>query len=71
MHSLRPDSHLTVFLSDGAIKRAKLEKTEPQITYEAFVADLAEGDSFTSSLIDVLVKVRTPAVVAAYLLTHL
>ena len=44
--------------SASAVKRAKLEKGEPTITYEAFVEDLDEGDSFTSALIDVLVKVR-------------
>lgn len=43
--------------SSGAIKRARLEKAEPTITYEAFVEDLDRGDSFTTSLIDVLVKV--------------
>ncbi|OBZ70252.1 hypothetical protein A0H81_09631 [Grifola frondosa] len=46
-------------LVTGAVKRAKLEKGEPSITYEAFVEELDEGDSFTASLIDVLVKVRT------------
>ncbi|OCH95937.1 hypothetical protein OBBRIDRAFT_787783 [Obba rivulosa] len=40
----------------GAVKRAKLEKGEPSITYETFVQELDEGDSFTTSLIDVLVK---------------
>ncbi|CAL1700411.1 unnamed protein product [Somion occarium] len=40
----------------GACKRAQLEKGEPSITYEAFVEELDEGDSFTTSLIDVLVK---------------
>lgn len=44
--------------SAGAVKRAKLEKGEPIITYEAFVEELDEGDAFTSALIDVLVKVR-------------
>lgn len=44
--------------SFGAIKRAKLERVdEPTITYEAFVEDLDRGDSFTTSLIEVLVKV--------------
>lgn len=42
----------------GAVKRARLEKGEPTITYEAFVEELDEGDAFTSALIDVLVKVR-------------
>ncbi|THH33476.1 hypothetical protein EUX98_g708 [Antrodiella citrinella] len=40
----------------GSVKRAKLEKGEPTITYEAFVEELDEGDAFTSALIDVLVK---------------
>ena len=36
----------------------KVEDEKPTITYEAFVEDLDEGDSFTASLVDVLVKVR-------------
>ncbi len=36
----------------------EVEKDGPSITYEAFVGDLDEGDSFTTSLVDVLVKVR-------------
>jgi len=40
----------------GACKRTKLEKGEPSITYEAFVEELDEGDSFTVTLIDFLVK---------------
>ncbi|KAG6891685.1 hypothetical protein C0992_010088 [Termitomyces sp. T32_za158] len=40
----------------GTIKRVALEKTEPTITYEDFVHDLETGDSFTTSLIEVLVK---------------
>lgn len=40
----------------GAIKRSMLEKTEPTISYENFVDDLDTGDSFTTSLIDILVK---------------
>ena len=47
--------------SSGAIKRARLEKVEPMITYEAFIEDLDRGDSFTTSLIEVLVKVRLTA----------
>ncbi|KDQ64442.1 hypothetical protein JAAARDRAFT_52391 [Jaapia argillacea MUCL 33604] len=43
-------------LVSGAIKRAKLEKGEPTITYESFVEDLDEGDSFTTSIVAVLVK---------------
>jgi len=40
----------------GALKRSKIEKIEPTITYEDFVKELDSGDSFTTSLIDVLVK---------------
>ena len=43
---------------DGAINRSKLEKTDPTISYELFVEELDAGDSFTTSLIDILVKVR-------------
>jgi hypothetical protein len=43
----------------GAIKRSALEKTGPTISYENFVDDLDIGDSFTTSLIDILVKVRS------------
>ncbi|KAF9236234.1 hypothetical protein BU15DRAFT_50440 [Melanogaster broomeanus] len=43
-------------LVSGAIKRARLDKVEPMISYEAFVEDLDRGDSFTTSLIEVLVK---------------
>ncbi|KAF8838377.1 hypothetical protein BDN67DRAFT_991343 [Paxillus ammoniavirescens] len=43
-------------LVSGAIQRAKLEKVEPMISYETFVEDLDRGDSFTTSLIEVLVK---------------
>jgi hypothetical protein len=31
---------------------------EPSITYESFVIELDTGDSFTLSLVDILVKVR-------------
>ena len=44
--------------SQGAVKRSKLEKAEPTISYETFVEDLDPGDSFTTSLIEILVKVR-------------
>ncbi|KAK7470325.1 hypothetical protein VKT23_001756 [Stygiomarasmius scandens] len=44
-------------LVSGAIKRARLEKTgEPTISYENFVEELDVGDSFTSTIIDCLVK---------------
>ncbi|EJF62351.1 hypothetical protein DICSQDRAFT_39920, partial [Dichomitus squalens LYAD-421 SS1] len=40
----------------GAIKRMKVEQDDPSITYEAFVEELDEGDAFTATLVDVLVK---------------
>ncbi|OAX43347.1 hypothetical protein K503DRAFT_862319 [Rhizopogon vinicolor AM-OR11-026] len=43
-------------LISGAIKRHRLEKIEPAISYEHFVEDLDRGDSFTTSLIEILVK---------------
>jgi len=43
-------------LVSGAIKRSKLEKAEPTISFESFVEDLDAGDSFTASVIDILVK---------------
>lgn len=45
-------------LVSGAIKRHRLEKIEPSesISYEHFVEDLDGGDSFTTSLIEILVK---------------
>ncbi|KAG6845426.1 hypothetical protein H0H87_009333 [Tephrocybe sp. NHM501043] len=43
-------------LVSGAITRSTLEETEPTIGYEEFVHDLETGDSFTTSLIEVLVK---------------
>ncbi|KAK1223343.1 hypothetical protein PQX77_013820 [Marasmius sp. AFHP31] len=43
-------------LVTGAIARAGLEKNEPTISYERFVEELDTGDSFTSSIIDCLVK---------------
>lgn len=44
--------------SCGAISRASLEKDEaPTISYESFVQDLDHGDSFTTTLVDILVKV--------------
>lgn len=36
----------------------KVENESPSITYESFVEELDEGDAFTTTLIDVLVKVR-------------
>ncbi|KII95257.1 hypothetical protein PLICRDRAFT_86655 [Plicaturopsis crispa FD-325 SS-3] len=43
----------------GSIERSKLEKTEPTMTYESFVEDLDCGDSFTTSIVDILVKELT------------
>ncbi len=40
----------------GAINRAAVEK-EPTITFDDFVKELDTGDAFTTSLIDILVKV--------------
>ncbi|KAE9409850.1 hypothetical protein BT96DRAFT_766343, partial [Gymnopus androsaceus JB14] len=42
-------------LINGAIKRYKLEKTEPEINFELFAKQLDAGDSFTTSLVDILV----------------
>ncbi|KAF9651745.1 hypothetical protein BDM02DRAFT_3084102, partial [Thelephora ganbajun] len=41
-------------LVSGAIKRSSLEKDHPPITYEAFIEELDEGDSFTASMFDLL-----------------
>ncbi|KIK67725.1 hypothetical protein GYMLUDRAFT_36473 [Collybiopsis luxurians FD-317 M1] len=43
-------------LVSGAIKRSKLEKAEPQISFKDFVEELDVGDSFTTSLVDILVQ---------------
>ncbi|KAJ7682368.1 hypothetical protein DFH06DRAFT_1464110 [Mycena polygramma] len=43
-------------LVSGAIKRSKLEKSEPTISYKHFVEDLDAGDSFTTSVIEILVQ---------------
>lgn len=45
--------------STGAINRAAVEK-EATITYDEFVNELDTGDSFTTSLVDILVKVTFP-----------
>jgi len=44
--------------SSGAVKRSKLEKLEPSISYESFVEDLDPGDWFTTTLTELLVRVR-------------
>lgn len=50
---------IIIFLhSSGAIRRMAVEK-EPSISYESFVNELDTGDSFTLSLVDILVKVST------------
>ncbi|KAJ7797302.1 hypothetical protein B0H14DRAFT_3157555 [Mycena olivaceomarginata] len=43
-------------LVSGAIKRTKLEKAEPTISYKHFVEDLDAGDSFTTAVIEILVQ---------------
>ncbi|KAI9462058.1 hypothetical protein F5148DRAFT_1286521 [Russula earlei] len=43
-------------LVSGALKRSKLEKLEPSISYETFVQDLDPGDSFTTTLTELLVR---------------
>ncbi|KAH9899598.1 hypothetical protein C8Q73DRAFT_680467 [Cubamyces lactineus] len=43
-------------LVQGAVKRMNAEQETATISYETFVEELDEGDSFTTSLIDVLVK---------------
>lgn len=43
-------------LISGAIMRSGLEIGEPKISYERFVEELDTGDSFTTSVIDCLVK---------------
>ena len=45
----------------SSVRRSKLEDPGegPVITYEAFVEELDACDSFTSSIIDILVKVRS------------
>ncbi|TRM67907.1 hypothetical protein BD626DRAFT_480160 [Schizophyllum amplum] len=40
----------------ASIMRAKLDKSEPAISYEHFVEQLDSGDSFTASVMDMLVK---------------
>jgi hypothetical protein len=58
-HSVTSPCHRSIEISPsaGSITRGRLEKSEPSISYEAFVEDLDGGDSFTTSLVDVLVKV--------------
>ncbi|KAI0832684.1 hypothetical protein BC628DRAFT_1347860 [Trametes gibbosa] len=43
-------------MAQGAVRRMNAEGDKASITYEAFVEELNEGDSFTASLFDILVK---------------
>lgn len=54
--SRQASSTFPCFHSSGAIRRVAVEK-EPSISYESFVNELDTGDSFTLSLVDILVKV--------------
>jgi hypothetical protein len=54
--------------SIGAVKRSKLERLEPAISYEKFVEDLDPGDSFTTTLTELLVRV-CPGCLLPYTLT--
>jgi hypothetical protein len=54
--------------SIGAVKRSKLERLEPAISYEKFVEDLDPGDSFTTTLTELLVRV-CPGYLLPYTLT--
>lgn len=49
--------HAITRIRMGAVKRSKLEESEPTISYEAFVEELDVCDSFTTSILDILVKV--------------
>ena len=57
---LDASSHIyqPAFCSSGAIHRLAVEKeTTSSITYKNFVSDLDAGDAFTTTLVDILVKV--------------
>jgi len=43
-------------LVNGAVKRSKIEDGDSSISYETFVEELDAGDSFTTTLIEILVK---------------
>ena len=60
--SLTQADHIASFycFSHGAVKRLKQDRTEHTISYEAFVEELDAGDSFTTSLVELLVKVYAP-----------
>jgi hypothetical protein len=53
-----PMSANSIVYRAGACDRLRKEKGEPVISYEAFVEDLNPSDAFTTSILDVLVKVR-------------
>ena len=55
-NSRQSSSIFSRFHSSGAIRRVAVEKEHP-ISYESFVNELDTGDSFTLSLVDILVKV--------------
>jgi hypothetical protein len=44
------------FLSGGAVKRASFEPEEPRIDLDSLVESLDPGDSFVTSIVDLLVK---------------
>ncbi|KAI0284719.1 hypothetical protein BC826DRAFT_877256, partial [Russula brevipes] len=44
-------------LASGAVKRSKLKGLEPVISYEKFVGDLDPGDSFSTTLTELLILV--------------
>ncbi|KAI0294590.1 hypothetical protein BC826DRAFT_1185709 [Russula brevipes] len=46
----------TLRFSIGAVKRSKLERLEHAISHEKFVEDLDPGDSFTTTLTELLVR---------------
>ncbi|PPR02649.1 hypothetical protein CVT24_002132 [Panaeolus cyanescens] len=48
--------HKVSSLVTGAIRRAAVEKDIQPMTYECFVKELDTGDSFTTTIIDILVK---------------
>lgn len=63
-HAWKEINLTTWVYRSGTIKRSKLDKSEPTISYEHFVEDLDIGDSFTTSVIEILVKVRYAIVLA-------
>ncbi|KAI0284863.1 hypothetical protein BC826DRAFT_1179175 [Russula brevipes] len=53
---LAANSPLRLKTCIGAVKRSKLNRLEPAISYEKFVEDLDPGDSFTTTLTELLVR---------------